>query len=346
MVRRVFRIVGVLTLLTIGIATLVTTSFAQLKPTLDRKIPVYMLAKGVTGSLTVIGSETMKPFTMEWADELRRFYPGLAIQVESLGSETGLAALLEGKAQIAAMSRRMTSQEISDFMREFGYEPTEVPVAVDALTVFVHRENLIAGLTLQELDAMFCTERRRGLKYRIETWGDVGLDTGWADASIHLYGRDALSGTSTFFREHVCEGADFRPSLTKSAGSASVVVDVMKDRYGIGFSGIGYRTSSVRPVPLAGATGMRFVEPTFQTIMDGSYPLRRTLYLYVNRAPKVPPSLAVAEFVKFAVSLQGQQLVLNHGYFPLNTDELNRLMTVWSTTVRAASAENRAKPRN
>ena len=346
MARRVLYIVAALALVIIGITGLVSPSVAQVKPTLDRKIPAYVLAKDVSGSLTVVGSDTMQAFVDEWAEELRRFYPGLVIQVESLGSEAGLAKLLEGKAQIAAMSRRMTSQEISDFMREFGYEPTEVPVAVDALTVYVNRENLIIGLTLQELDAIFCKERRRGLKYRIETWGDLGLDTGWTDAQIHLYGRDSLSGTSRFFREHVCEGADFYPSLTKSAGSASVVVDVMKDRYGIGFSGIGYRTSSVRPVPLAPAPGTRYVEPTFQTIMDGSYPLRRTLYLYVNRAQKVALSPAVAEFVKFAVSLQGQEAVLKHGYFPQNTDELNRLMTTWSSAAKAVSAENRAKPRN
>jgi phosphate transport system substrate-binding protein len=346
MTRNVHRVTGVLAALAIGINGLVSPSFAQVKPALDRKIPGYVLAKGVTGSLTILGSETMQPFTKVWAEELRRFYSGLAIRVESLGSETGLAALLEGKAQIAAMSRRMTSQEISDFIRAFGYEPTEVPVAVDALTVYVNRENLIVGLTLPELDSMFCTERRRGLKYRIETWGDLGLDTGWADAAIHLYGRDALSGTSTFFREHVCDGAGFHPTMTKAAGSASVVVDIMKDRYGIGYSGIGYRTSSVRPVPLAAAPGMRYVEPTFQTIMDGSYPLRRTLYLYVNRPPNLPPSPALVEFVKFAVSLQGQQVVLNHGFFPLNTDELSRLMTLWSSTVKAASVENRAKPGN
>ncbi len=345
MVRRTDRIVAILALLLIGLYGPASPSFAQLKPPLDQKIQGYLLVKGVSGSLTVVGSDTMKPFTEIWAGELQRFYPGLVIRVESLGSETGLSALLEGKAQIAAMSRRMTSQEISEFMREFGYEPTEVPVAVDALTVFVHRDNSIIGLTLQELDSVFCAERRRGLKYRIDTWGDLGLDTGWADTPIHLYGRDGRSGTAAFFREHVCEGADFHPTMTKSAGSASVVVDIMKDRYGIGFSGIGYRTSAVRPVPLASASGMRYVEPTIQSIMDGSYPLRRTLYLYVNRPPKGPASPAVVEFVKFAVSLQGQQVVLNHGYFPLATEELNRTMTVWSAPFRAASAENPATPR-
>jgi phosphate transport system substrate-binding protein len=322
-------------------------SSGQLKPSLDPKIPPYQLVSGLTGALSVAGSETMKPLTETWAKDLKQLYPGLAIKVESEGSEAGLATLLEGKAQIAAMSRRITQQEIVEFKREFGYEPIEVPVAVDALAVFVHKDNPIEGLSLVQLDAMFSKERRRGLQYPINTWADaLLLEEEWTEAPVHLYGGNANSGTASFFKEHVLNGAAFKNTMTVLAGSASVVVELVKDRFGIGFSGIGYQISGIRPVPLASVQGGRYVQPSFQSAMDGSYPLRRNLYLYINRPPKVaaPPSLT--EYVKFALSQQGQQIVLARGYYPLPTAELTRMTTMWTTPVRAAATEQPAKARD
>jgi phosphate transport system substrate-binding protein len=316
----------------------------QIVPSLDPKIPPYKLVSGLTGTLSIAGSDTMKPLTESWSADFRQLYPGLPIKVESRGSETGLAALLEGKAQIAAMSRRMTQQEVVEFKREFGYEPTEVPVAVDALAVFVHKDNPIEGLTLAEVDAMFSKERRRGLPYPVNAWGDVMLlEEEWVNAPVHLYGRNGNSGTASFFREHVLNGADLKKTMTVGVGSASVVVELMKDRFGIGFSGIGYRTSGLRPVPLAAVQGGRYVAPTFETAMDGSYPLRRNLYLYINRPPKVTPPGPLTEYVKFALSQQGQQIVLDQGYYPLPTLELNRLTMIWTTPVRTVTAEGPAK---
>jgi phosphate transport system substrate-binding protein len=323
----------------VGVATFLVLLFAmafqvsgQVMPSLDPKIPPYQRVNELTGTLSVAGSDTMKPLTESWS------------ALESRGSETGLDALLEGKAQIAAMSRRMTQQEVVEFKREFGYEPTEVPVAVDALAVFVHKDNPIEGLTLAEVDAVFSKERRRGLEYPVKVWGDVMLlEEEWAEAPVRLYGRNGNSGTATFFREHVLNGADLKKSMTVGVGSASVVVELMKDRFGIGFSGIGYRTSEVRPVPLATVKGGRYVAPTFETAMDGSYPLRRNLYLYVNRPPKVAPPAPLAEFVKFALSQRGQKIVLDQGYYPLPTMELNRLTMMWATPLRTATAEGQAK---
>jgi phosphate transport system substrate-binding protein len=289
----------------------------------------------------------MKPLTESWAKDLMQLYPGLTIKVESRGSETGLDALLEGKAQIAAMSRRMTQQEIVEFKREFGYEPTEVPVAVDALAVFVHKDNPIEGLSLTQLDAMFSKERRRGLEYPINTWGAaLVLEEGWAEAPVHLYGRNGNSGTATFFRDLVLNGAALKNTMTVGAGSASVVVDLVKDRLGIGFSGIGYQISGIRPVPIASVQGGRYVLPSFQSAMDGSYPLRRNLYLYVNKPSKVSAPPVLTEFVKFALSQQGQQIVLSNGYYPLPATDLTRLTMMWTTPGRSAVTEQPAKVRD
>jgi phosphate transport system substrate-binding protein len=267
--------------------------------------------------------------------------------VESKGSEAGIAALLEGKVQIAAMSRRMTQQEIVAFKREFDYEPTEVPVAVDALAVFVHKDNPIEGLTLAQLDAMFSKERRRGLPYPVSTWGDVLLlDEEWTEAPINLYGRNGNSGTASFFKDQVLNGAALKKSMTAVSGSASVVLEVMNDPFGVGFSGIGYQTSGVRPIPLASVEGGRYIQPNFQTAMDGSYPLRRNLYLYINKPPKTGASPLVAEYVKFALSRQGQQIVLTQGYYPLPTIELTRLAMMWATPVRVSATEEPVKTLN
>ena len=324
----------------------VSMASGQVMPALDPKVPVYQHAGAMQGTLSVAGSDTMKPLTESWAADLRQLYPGVTIKVDSTGSGHGLSRLLEGKAQIAAMSRRMTASEIVEFKREFGYEPTEVSVAIDALAVFVHKDNPIAGLTLQELDAMFSKDRRRGLKYLIHTWGDLMLDGEWTEAPVHLYGRNTSSGTTAFFREHVLDGAPIVPAMTVCAGSASVIVELMKDRYGIGFSSIGYRTSGVRPVPLAGVPGGRYVEPTVESTMNGSYPLRRPLYLYINKAPKASPTPAVAEYVKYALSAQGQQTVIAQGYYPLATHELQRLMASWTTPARSASLDQSLKLRD
>lgn len=320
-----------------GVMAGASTAHAQLKPAIDPQIQTYAKATGVSGALTVTGSETMKALSHRWESKLRELYPSLEIQIQGIGSETGPPALLEGKAQIAAMSRQMTKKELEEFSNRHGYEPTEVPVAADALAVFVHRDNPISGMTLAELDATFCKEHRLGLNEDRLSWSQFGLSGEWSEAAITLLGRNKASGTSTFFREHACGNGDFKERMKTEPGSASIVVGVKKDRYAIGFSGLGYRTSSVKPVPLAVAKGKPFIEPTFETTIDGSYPLRRPLYLYINKGPKATTPPAVTEFVKFAISQEGQQAVVQEGFFPLPTAELNRLFAAWSQPVQAAT---------
>lgn len=310
---------------------------AQLRPSIDPAIQPYAKAVGISGALTVAGSETMKGLSHRWESKLRELYPGMVIHIQGIGSETGPPALLDGKAQIVAMSRQMTRKEIEDFTKQYGYEPTEVPVAADALAVFVHRDNPLAGMTLAELDATFCKEHRRGLNEDRISWSSFGLSGEWSEAAITLLGRNKTSGTSTFFREQVCGNGDFKDKMKAEAGSASVVVGVKKDRYAIGFSGIGYRTSFVKPIPLAVAKDKPLIEPTFETVTDGSYPLRRYLYLYINKAPKAVMPTAVTEFVKFAVSQEGQHAVIEEGFFPLPTAQLNSLFAAWSQPFQAAT---------
>ncbi|NOS77015.1 MAG: phosphate ABC transporter substrate-binding protein [Nitrospira sp.] len=323
---------------------LVPGTWGQVRPELDAQIPVYTVQEMVSGKFKIAGSDTMKPLIEAWMGDFTRRHPELKIAVAGAGSQTGLEALLAHQTQIAAMSRRMTAAEISVFVREYGYEPMEVPVANDALAVFVHKDNPVSGLSLDELDAIFCRERLRGLSYAVDSWGLVGLIDEWFEAPIRLYGRNGKSGTSYLFREEVCKGGTFRPQMVNAQGSASVILDVAKDPHGIGFSAIGYRTSAVRPVPIASVKGGRYVEPNFQTAMDGSYPLRRNLYLYIARPPKSSPPPFLSELVRFALSYQGQQLALEHGYFPLSLTEITRLASKWSSSVKAAKVEGPNRP--
>lgn len=318
----------------------VTTSpaAAQLKPTIDPNIQTYVRGTAITGTLSIAGSDTMKSLTQRWESKLREIYPDFSIQVQGMGSETGAMALLDGKAQIATLSRKMTSVEIAAFTKRYGYAPTEIPVAADALAVFVHLDNPVTGLTLQELDAVFCKDRRRGSDHAITNWGQLGLGDEWGQAGIRLHGRNSSSGSTAFFREHVCQNGEFLSTLKPAPGAASIIVEITRDRYAAGFSGIGFRTSRVRPIALSEGKGQAFVEPNFETVINGTYPLRRHLYLYVNKAPKSVLPANVSEFIKFAMSQEGQQVVAKEGFFPLPAEELNRQLALWTQPVQAATA--------
>lgn len=321
------------------VASLAPATWGQVRPDLDQTVPAYGYQESASGTLTISASDNMKPLVQFWAEGLTGRHPRLKATVLRDPSGTGLAPLLEHRTEIAALSRRMTAAEISEFVREYGYEPTEVPVASDALAIFVHKDNPIAGLSLEELDAMFCRERRRGIRYTIDSWGLVGLMDEWFETPVQLYGQNAKSGAGYFFREEICKGGTFTPRLNDVEGSASVVLELENDQYGIGFSLIGYRTPMVKPLPIAMVKGGRYVEPTFQTAMDGSYPLRRNLYLYVAKAPKSSLPPALTELIRFALSAQGQEMARDHGYVPLASPELSRLASKWSPSPKAAQAD-------
>lgn len=309
----------------------------DLFPNVDRQIPRYSPQSHVSGKVTIDGSTTMKTILETWKDKLGNIHPDLEISLKTEGSNTGVESLMSGKAKIAAMSRPMTFQEIEKFTKQVGYAPTSVPVAVDAFAIFVHKDNPLDHITLQQLDALFSSDRRRGAPASIDTWGQLGLSGEWGNASIVSHIRDAKSGTGQFFRELVLlDGKDKETSIVQP-GAASVVHAVMNDPYAVGYSGIGYRNNSVKPLQVAAVDGDPFVEPTFQTATNGSYPLHRVLYLYVNEPPGVKHAPLLTEIVKFAVSLEGQQVVAKSGFFPLPTKDLIAVSATWTRPVDSVS---------
>jgi phosphate transport system substrate-binding protein len=297
----------------------------------DPALKDYEKASGVSGNLSSIGSDTLNNLMTLWAEDFKRLYPNVNIQIQGAGSSTAPPALTEGTANVGPMSRLMKDEEIQAFEGKHGYKPTAVPVAVDALAVYVHKDNPVQGMTMAQVDAIFSATRKCGYEKDIVTWGDAGLSGEWASKPIQLFGRNSVSGTYGYFKEHaLCKG-DFRDSVNEQPGSASVVQGVTKSLNGIGYSGIGYKTSGVRAVPLANE-GTDYVEATAENALSGTYPLARFLYIYVNKAPNKPLPPLEMEFMKMVLSKTGQDDTVKDGYIPLQASVADKALALIGAT--------------
>jgi phosphate transport system substrate-binding protein len=282
----------------------------------DAGIQPYPKTSGVSGNLSSVGSDTLNNLMTLWAEGFRREYPNVRIQIEGKGSSTAPPALIAGTAQLGPMSRTMKAEEIDEFEKKHGYKPTPIRVAVDGLAVYVHRDNPLEQLSLPEVDAIFSKTRKCGFKKDIRTWDGAGV-TAMAGRAISLYGRNSASGTYGYFKEHaLCKG-DYRDTVKEQPGSASVVQGVTEDPNGIGYSGIGYRTSGVKPLQLAAKPGAAAFGTDPESVLSGKYPLARFLFVYVNKAPNKPLAPLVGEYLKYVLSRQGQEIVVKDGYLPL-----------------------------
>ncbi len=303
-------------LATFAVAMLVATPLLA-APKIDAAIPTYQKASGVAGNISSVGSDTLANLMTLWAEEFKRLYPNVNIQIQAAGSSTAPPALTEGTSNLGPMSRKMKARELEAFERRHGYKPMAIPVAIDALAVYVHKDNPIKGLTIPQVDAIFSSTRKCGYPKDIRTWGDLGLTGAWANRDIQLFGRNSVSGTYGYFKKKaLCKG-DYKPTVNEQPGSASVVQSVSASLNAIGYSGIGYRTTGVRAVPLVRKPGKPFVAATPENAVNGSYPLARFLYIYVNKQPNRPLEPLVREFLRMVNSRQGQAVVVKDGYIPL-----------------------------
>jgi phosphate transport system substrate-binding protein len=307
-----------------ALVSTVPSAFADEAITLDPALKSYVKVSGVSGNVNSIGSDTLNNLMTLWAEGFRKQYPNVKIQIEGKGSSTAPPALIEGTAQLGPMSRAMKNTETDAFERKFRYKPTVFPVAIDALAVYVNKDNPVKGLTMAQVDAIFSKSRRWGHNENIQVWKQAGLNDGLSNSPISIYGRNSASGTYGFFKDHALKNGDYKDEVKEQPGSASVVQSVSEDQAGIGYSGIGYLTSNVRAVPLAEKDGMPFKEASQQNADDGSYPLWRHLYLYINKAPDKPLDPIVKEFIKFIYSKEGQKVVIKDGFFPLKAEMIEK----------------------
>ncbi len=297
-------------------ASLLSASAAAVQ-TVDASIPEYQKASGVSGNLSSVGSDTLANLMTLWAEEYKKLYPNVNIQIQAAGSSTAPPALTEGTSNLGPMSRKMKDKERDAFEKKYGYKPTAIPVAIDALAVYVNKDNPIKGLTIPQVDAIFSSTRKCGYEADINSWKQVGLEGSWADKPIQIYGRNSVSGTYGYFKKKaLCKG-DYKSNVNEQPGSASVVQSVTSSLNGIGYSGIGYKTSGVKAVPLTKKPGGDFIEATPENAVSGKYPLARFLYVYVNKQPNKELQPLEKEFIKMVLSKIGQQIVIKDGYIPL-----------------------------
>ncbi len=287
MYNRLQRAVGLVLMSGIIVMGSAITALAQVA--VDPALKPYEKVSGVSGNLNSIGSDTLNNLMTLWAEGFRAIYPNVNIQIEGKGSSTAPPALIEGTAQLGPMSREMKAAEIDAFEKKYGHKPTEVKVAI---------------------------ENKRGGR-PINTWGELGLKGEWANRPLSLYGRNSASGTYGFFKEHALKNGEYRSSVKEQPGSSSVVQGVANDLGGIGYSGIGYKTSGVKALALAEAAGGTVQEPSLENCLSGAYPMARFLYIYVNKKPNEPMDKLVHEFVKFVNSKEGQEIVVKDGYYPM-----------------------------
>ncbi len=283
----------------------------------DTKLNAYAKTQGVSGNLNSIGSDTLNNLMTFWAEGFRKKYPNVNIQIEGKGSSTAPPALIEGTAQIGPMSRKMKKGEEEAFEAKFGYKPTAIGVALDSLAVYVNKDNPVNQLSLQQVDAIFSKNRKGGAAGDITTWGQAGAKVAWAGQPVSIYGRNSASGTYGYFKKKALFKGDYKDIVKEQPGSASVVLSVTEDTAGIGYSGIGYKTSGVKAIALAKKDGQPAYGPTYENVLDGKYPLGRMLYLYVAKQPNKPLPKMIEEFLKFVLSREGQETVVKDGYLPL-----------------------------
>lgn len=305
-------------------ATCLTASASDL---LDANLPTYSKASGVSGNLSSVGSDTLANLMTLWAEEFKRMYPNVNVQIQAAGSSTAPPALTEGTSNMGPMSRKMKDKEIEAFEKKYGYKPTPVAVAIDALAVFAHKDNPIKGLSIPQVDAIFSSTRKCGGKEDITRWGQVGVEGALANKSIQLFGRNSVSGTYGYFKKvALCKG-DYKNNVNEQPGSASVVQSVSTSLNGLGYSGIGYKTSSVRALPLSKKADGELVAATPENAVNGSYPLSRFLWVYVNKKPGQPLPPMEREFLKMVMAKVGQEVVVKDGYIPLPANVVEKQMS-------------------
>lgn len=281
---------------------------------IDEAMDSYKSVSGVSGNLNSIGSDTLNNLMTLWAEGFKKTYPNVNIQIEGKGSSTAPPALIEGTAQLGPMSREMKAEEIDAFEKKFGYKPTAVKLAIDALAIFAHKDNPLKGMSMEQVDSIFSSTRKKGGD-DISDWGQLGLDA-WKGRAISLFGRNSASGTYGFFQEHALSKGDFKSSVKEQPGSSAVVQGIAGDQYALGYSGIGYKTSGVRALPISVDGGEAF-EASYTNSLSGDYPMARFLLVYVNKKPGASLDTLTLEFIKYVLSKEGQMIVEKDGYYPM-----------------------------
>ncbi|MCG8584379.1 MAG: phosphate ABC transporter substrate-binding protein [Pirellulales bacterium] len=309
----------------IGAALLCATPvLAQVK--VDADLPEYKPVSGVSGTIVSVGSDTMNNLMALWSEGFNAIYPNVRVEIEGKGSSTAPPALIAGTSTFGPMSRKMKPDEVDAFEKKYGYKPTQLGTSIDMLAVYVNKDNPIKSLTLPQVDAIFSSTRKLGFKNDIRTWGQAGLSGEWASAPISIYGRNSASGTYAFFKKVALGKGDYKNSVKEQPGSSAVVQGVAREKFAIGYSGIGYKTADVKAIALAEDAESDAVPASAEYAYTGEYPLARNLWLSVNHKPGAQLDPLRREFLKYIFSKPGQEVVVKDGYFPVSAKYAKKML--------------------
>src|SRR5712691_1305686 len=326
-----------------ALALAVTRGYAQ---NLDLLSP-YRPGPAVSGKLVAWGDDSQRTLLAHWKEGFQKHQPSVEVEDSLKSTATAMGALWTGTANITLFGRDTFPLEILGFKRVFGYEPLGVMVGTGsydiedrsyALAIGVHKDNPLTRITLTQLDAIFGNEHRRGAKVNIRKWGQLGLKGGWADKPIHVYGYPVdLPGIALLFSVTTFNGStkwnpDLRefgnleqPDGTEIPAGARITEALARDRYGIAVSGFRYRNPMVKTLAVAATDGGPYVAGTKETVANRSYPLTRSLVIYVNRNPVKGLDPTVKEFLRYVLSRDGQEAVSRDGdYLPLTAEAIQK----------------------
>ncbi len=293
------------------VAATATLGHAQIDP----ELPEYTPTQGVFGTLKSVGSDTLNNLMTLWTQEFTNFYPSVKPEIEGKGSSTAPPALIEGQSQFGPMSRAMKPSEMDKFEERFGYKPTSIRAGIDCLAVYVHKDCPLDEITMPQIAGVFSVAGPD------MTWGDLGVtDPAYANKPINLYGRNSASGTYGYFKKVALDKNDFKATVKEQPGSSAVVQAVATDRFGMGYSGIGYRTADVKMLRVAYEEGEVAFPPEGDYAYSGDYPIARFLYIYINFDARKGLEPLRAEFIKLIFSQQGQEVVIKDGYIPITAE--------------------------
>jgi len=305
------------------------------QPPLDDALPTYQscLAKPLYGAFEGSVPAILPNLVLRWIAAFQERHPGVRIRTPPpyLAPQgklnKSLQEFLDGRSDFAFVSRDMSPADTSAYLQSHGIDAELIPIVggswrhfgfIDAVGVIVNEANPVQSLTLAQLDAVFSNSRLRGLG-EVHTWGDLGV-AAWADKSVNVVGAAAWAGSepsarAVFMRDKVLSvgpvAGRWREDLLADGREADVPNQVAADPYAVGFTGLGHLVAGVRAIAVS--EGGAAIAPTYEDVSLGRYPLARVGYIVLSRKPGNPISPALREFVRFILSKEGQQIVLDQG---------------------------------
>ena len=286
--------------------------------------PEYVPCPRLSGDLHTIGSPTMDTITLGWIELFRDAHREIedVTTMEARANTTVVSGLVSGQSQIGPASRSLFPGETAEFVKKFGYEPTQIRVcggAYDrtgyspALAIYVNEDNPLTEISLPQIEEIYARDGK------ITRWGQLGLTGDWAQKPIALFGLNLPNGIATFFSEAAMHNRDFRSAITTRATDrtgavivralSGMVGGVATDRYGLCYAGPGNAQPHTKMLAVASGTGGPAVSLTREHVLDRTYPLSRYLYIYINRPPGKPVEHNTLEFLRVVLSRQGQELI-------------------------------------